>query len=202
MSISFKAEKKFSSLLDPRRQFDPAQIESEIRYDPLTQDTARICHFSGVVPQAEDMSALLESTRPHCPFCESQVGRITPKFTDEFLHGFGAQGTMVADGRLVRGEATLFPNLFPYDEISAIAAVSHAHAFDAKAMPSGLIAETIKLARDIFYPRKKKFGRIEDCVWLADLELSACIRWLPIASAYAGGLDAASRKPFGARVER
>ncbi|HTD02471.1 hypothetical protein [Undibacterium sp.] len=150
MNISFKAEKKLSSLLDPRRQFAFTQIESEIRYDPLTQDTARICHFAGVVPQSEDLTDLLESTRALCPFCGPQVGTVTPKFTADFLSGFHAAGSAARDGRLVRGEATLFPNLFPYDEISAIAAISREHALDAKAMPAQVIADAIMLARDFF----------------------------------------------------
>lgn len=158
MSIFFKLEKKLSKLLDPRQQFAYAEIESEIRYDPLTRDTARICHFAGIVPQSEDLGALLEATRAHCPFCEQQVARITPKFTPEFLRGLpGADaaatddtGSQVRDGRLVRGEATLFPNLFPYDEISAIAVISRAHAWDAQAMPAQAIADVVMLARDFF----------------------------------------------------
>ncbi|MES2104839.1 MAG: hypothetical protein V4634_12540 [Pseudomonadota bacterium] len=161
MSISFKTEKKLSSLLDPRRQFALTQIESEIRYDPLTQDTARICHFSGVVPQAEDLTALLESTRASCPFCEPQLARITPKFTADFLQGFHAAGSAVRDGRLVRGEATLFPNLFPYDEISAIAAISHEHAFDPQAMPAPSIAAVIMLARDFFVHARQTSSQLD-----------------------------------------
>ncbi|MFZ6648409.1 hypothetical protein ACO0LO_21985 [Undibacterium sp. TJN25] len=150
MSISFKAEKKLTGLLDPRREFAFTQIESEIRYDPLTQETARICHFSGIVPQPEDLTEILESTRQHCPFCLPQVTKITPKFPPAFLQNFRAEGSVVSDGRLVRGEACLFPNLFPYDEISAIAAISHQHAFDAAAMPVRAIADAILLARDFF----------------------------------------------------
>lgn len=160
MTISFRKEAKLSSLLDPRRQFEFAQIESEIRYDPLTQDTSRICHFAGIVPQSEDLAALLESTRAQCPFCEAQVGRITPKFTPEFLEGFHAAGSAVSDGRLVRGEATLFPNLFPYDEISAIVAISRAHALDAKAMPAQVIADAIALARDFFRHARQRSDQL------------------------------------------
>ncbi|WP_394781512.1 hypothetical protein [Undibacterium sp.] len=162
MSIFFKTEKKLTGLLDPRREFAFTQIESEIRYDPLTQETARICHFSGVTPQPEDLAALLESTRAQCPFCLPQVTRITPKFPPEFLQDFSSAGSAVSDGRLVRGQACLFPNLFPYDEISAIAAISHEHAFDSAAMPVHAIADAIMLARDFFQHARHAAGQPED----------------------------------------
>ena len=47
MSIAFRSEKKQTVLLDPRQDFARAGIESEIRFDPLTGDSARICHFTG-----------------------------------------------------------------------------------------------------------------------------------------------------------
>jgi galactose-1-phosphate uridylyltransferase len=150
MSIVFRAEQKLTALLDPRQGFARAEIESQIRFDPLTGDSARICHFTGMAPQAPDMEALAATTRNGCPFCAEQVHRVTPGFPPEFLQGFAAAGSAVAAGRLQRGEATLFPNLFPYDDISAVAVMSAAHYLEPERIPAAVVADTVKLARDFF----------------------------------------------------
>jgi UDPglucose--hexose-1-phosphate uridylyltransferase len=51
-------------------------------------------------------------------------------------------------GRLRRGAARLFPNLFPYDEFSAIVVLcdEHFHAMDA--IPSRLVVDGLTAARD------------------------------------------------------
>lgn len=154
MSIGFRSEKKLTALLDPRHDFALAEIESEIRFDPLTGDTARLCHFTGMVPQWPDMVALAASTHAGCPFCSERVNRVTPRFPEAFLAGFAPQsstaGSRVSDGRLQRGEATLFPNLFPYDDISAIAVLSDAHYLAPQSIPVVIVADAIKLVRDFF----------------------------------------------------
>jgi len=150
MSIAFRSEGKLTVLLDPRRDFARAEIESEIRFDPLTGDSARICHFTGMTPQPPDMAALAAGTRVGCPFCPEQVNRVTPRFAPEFLQDYAAAGSAVVDGRLRRGEATLFPNLFPYDDISAVAAMSQAHFLEPAQLPVAVVADAIKLGRDFF----------------------------------------------------
>lgn len=150
MSLAFRSEKKLTALLDPRHGFMRTEIESEIRFDPLTGDTARICHFTGMTPQAPDMAALAASTHHGCPFCAERVSQVTPKFTPEFLQGFAATGSAAVDGRLQRGQATLFPNLFPYDDISAIAVMSEAHFLPPADIPPMVVADAVKLARDFF----------------------------------------------------
>lgn len=150
MSIAFRSEKKLTVLLDPRHDFACANIESEIRFDPLTGDSARICHFTGMTPESPDMAALAATTHAACPFCCDKVQRVTPRFAPDFLRGFSAAGSAAVDGRLQRGEATLFPNLFPYDDISAIAAISDAHYLAPESIPAVIVADAIKLARDFF----------------------------------------------------
>jgi UDPglucose--hexose-1-phosphate uridylyltransferase len=137
-SIRFHVEKKIARLHDPRRNFELSEIESEVRYDPLTRDTARICHFA--LPQRElpDLSALIESTRGSCPFCPPVLERVTPRYPDALLSG----------GRMRRGEAVLVPNIFPYDDVSAILIVSRAHHVPLDRVPGALLADALKLARD------------------------------------------------------
>ncbi|MEO7030802.1 MAG: hypothetical protein ABI351_01805, partial [Herbaspirillum sp.] len=150
MSVLFHNEKKFTTLLDPRQAFAPARIESEIRFDPLTGDSARICHFTGLVPQMPEMETLAASTQHICPFCSPQVAQVTPRFSPDFVANFDNAGSHVVDGHLRRGEASLFPNLFPYDDISAIAVMSAAHYLPSDALPIAVVADSVKLARDFF----------------------------------------------------
>ena len=148
-SIRFRTEKKFARLHDPRRNFELAEVESEIRFDPLTGSTGRICHFSlGNLP-LPDLSDIVAETAAVCPFCPGKVESITPRFPEDFVPG----------GRMRRGGALLFPNLFPYDDISAVAALcpEHFHAMDA--VPERVVCDGLGVARDFFLLARE---RVED----------------------------------------
>jgi LAO/AO transport system ATPase len=78
--IEYRVQKKISRIHDPRRNFELTEIESEVREDPLTGETARICHFSFPKREVPDLAPLAESTRANCPFCRKIEGsrRATP----------------------------------------------------------------------------------------------------------------------------
>jgi galactose-1-phosphate uridylyltransferase len=76
----------------------------------------------------------------HCPFCPGALLRVTPRFPEDLL----------SEGRLQRGEAVLFPNLFPYDDISAVAAISERHFLPMNAIPSQIIEDAVGIAREFF----------------------------------------------------
>lgn len=136
--LEYRATRKLARIHDPRREFALSEIESEVRYDPLTGDSARICHFAFPKRELPDLSALAERTRNGCPFCPDSVERVTPRYPVEVL----------PEGRMRRGEALLVPNLFPYDDVSAIVSMSHAHFLAMDAMPPAIVADALKLARD------------------------------------------------------
>ena len=136
--IEFRVTKKLARIHDPRKDFALAEIESEVREDPLTGDTARICHFSFPPRKLPDLGDMVEATRAACPFCPGKISQVTPRYPDALLSG----------GRAQRGEATLFPNLFPYDDLSAIIVMSSAHFVPMDALPAPMIADALKLARD------------------------------------------------------
>jgi UDPglucose--hexose-1-phosphate uridylyltransferase len=100
--IRFRAEKKFARLHDPRRNFELAQVESEIRFDPLTGSTGRICHFSLANLPVPDLSAIIAESRAVCPFCPEKVESITPRFPED----------LVPAGRMRRGRPCCFPTCF------------------------------------------------------------------------------------------
>jgi len=63
---------------------------------------------------------------------------VTPRYPADLL----------PEGRLRRGEALLVPNLFPYDDVSAIVSISRTHFLAMDAMPVAIVADALKLARD------------------------------------------------------
>ena len=87
-----------------------------------------------------DLDAIVSSSRAVCPFCPGKIEDGTPRFPED----------IVAGGRVRRGEALLFPNLFPYDDLSAVAILcrEHFHAMDA--IPAKLIRDGLGVARDFF----------------------------------------------------
>lgn len=138
VALEFRRARKTARLHDPRRDFALVDIESEVRYDPLTGESARICHFAYPKRERPDLSALAEATRANCPFCPEAVERVTPRYPEDVIPG----------GRLRRGEAVLAPNLFPYDDVSAIVALCAAHHVPMAELSPDMIANGLKLARE------------------------------------------------------
>jgi galactose-1-phosphate uridylyltransferase len=136
--VEFRAERKAARLHDPRKGFELATVESEVRRDPLTGESARVCHFALTAAPPADLAALVAASRAHCPFCPDKVEAITPRFPDALVPG----------GRLRRGDALLFPNLFPYDDVSAIAVLCAEHFHPMDAIPERIVVDGLTAARD------------------------------------------------------
>ncbi|MCP5420597.1 MAG: hypothetical protein H6970_04185 [Gammaproteobacteria bacterium] len=138
--LVFRKEVKVGRQYDPRQQFALSTIESEVRYDPLTGNSGRLCHFVFNTPPPSDLQAIIATSAAQCPFCPDKVLSATPRFPVE----------MIPEGRIQLGEAVLFPNLFPYDDISAITALSSEHFYPMDDMPVSMIADGLCIARDFF----------------------------------------------------
>ena len=77
----------------------------EVRVDPLTGHSSRILPERGLMPANDfDLEALARDSQPRCPFCFGRINELTPKLLP----------AIQPDGRMVRGEAVLFPNLHAY----------------------------------------------------------------------------------------
>ena len=117
MPIQFVRQEKVARFLDPRKEFQETTIPCEMRWDPLTGHSGRVAHGLGFQIQPLDVQPLIAVSQTTCPFCPERIFTVTPKFPPE----------VVPAGRLQQGQAVLFPNLVPYDEHSAVAAMSQAH---------------------------------------------------------------------------
>jgi galactose-1-phosphate uridylyltransferase len=105
-----------AEILDPRRDFAVSRTEVEIRWDPLTGHTSRVVGAPrGLMPpNEEDLEEIGRQTAEGCPFCGDRLNAQTPRFPPD-LH---------PEGRIRRGDAVLFPNLFAYSRFSAVSVYS------------------------------------------------------------------------------
>jgi UDPglucose--hexose-1-phosphate uridylyltransferase len=131
----FRRKTVVARILDPDRGFEPADVPVEIRWDPLTGHTSRLLVGRGLLPPATlDVRALADATRAGCPFCPESIAERTPRLDT----------ALVPEGRLRRGEAWLFPNLFPYGRHSVVSVYSpQRHFLSLASMTSRLVADNL-----------------------------------------------------------
>jgi hypothetical protein len=65
--MEFKAQKKETVVLNPAKEMARRSIPSEIRQDPLTGRTARICHFMKLQWEKPDFEKIVAGTEKTCP---------------------------------------------------------------------------------------------------------------------------------------
>jgi len=116
--IRFDTWAEKATFHSPLAGMDLAHSEVQVRRDPLTGQTAVASEdlakkaelFFGTTDweRAEELAA---RTKPGCFFCREAVEKGTPRYPDELLPG----------GRLERGPALVFPNLFPLAAVHAVA---------------------------------------------------------------------------------
>ena len=101
--MNFKTVKKQAIIVDPRHPTQPKSIPVEVREDPLTGRTSRICHFGLLKWEKPDLEKLVAGTEAACPFCPDKVLTATPLFPKE----------ITPDGRFVAGRHGSFPQPRP-----------------------------------------------------------------------------------------
>jgi len=138
--MQFESIKKETVILNPQKEMARRSIPSEIRVDPLTGRTARICHFMELKWAKPDFDALVAGTEAWCPFCEGKVHTVTPCFPAE----------LIPAGRLQKGDMVLFPNIAPYDSIGAVATFGSRHYIPMTEFSADLMAAAFGFAVEFF----------------------------------------------------
>ncbi len=107
----------------------------DVRVDPLTGHSSRILPNRGLMPANDfDLAALAHESQERCPFCPDRIGELTPLLPP----------TIHPDGRIVHGEAVLFPNLHAYSSHSCVSVYSpRRHYLPLADMTEGLIADNL-----------------------------------------------------------
>ncbi|MGA7173510.1 MAG: hypothetical protein WBR23_05915 [Candidatus Dormiibacterota bacterium] len=142
MNVRFVSERRFSTFRPsddaPDRQL--VRRYSELRRDPLTGRSGRVAHFVGFKLVPADLSRAVESSRAGCPFCPDRLLQVTPLLPR----------AIAAEGRIQRGEATVFPNLSPYDRHSVVVTLTREHYLPADQFTERQLADGLMAAIQYF----------------------------------------------------
>ncbi|MFH0730101.1 MAG: galactose-1-phosphate uridylyltransferase [Pseudomonadota bacterium] len=117
--LQFLQETFHSRIVLPTGEIADRPIE--IRTHPFTGRTCRITYSRGEErePGAESLPAPppFATDRDNCPFCRVRLATHTPQLPP----------ALCPQGRMIRGTSTLFPNLFPYGQYSAVSLFDDEH---------------------------------------------------------------------------
>ncbi len=138
MPIKLIIKKDSASFLDPNDSFAEKKQELEYRIDPLTGDMGLVKDLRFTAPPKPDLTGIIAKSRSVCPFCPDQAEKKTPKFIPAFLR----------QGRIKVGEATLFPNLNPYNPYSAVAVVCRQHHVGLTEFTTPMLADAFLAGRE------------------------------------------------------
>jgi len=138
--MKFEAIAREAVLLDPSDNLARKHIPNEIRRDPLTGKTSRICHFRELSWKKPDLDQLVAGTESWCPFCPDKVLKVTPCFPEE----------IIPEGRMILDDKVLFPNIAPYDMLSAVATLGKRHYIPMTEIEPRRIADGFRLAVKYF----------------------------------------------------
>ena len=138
--MKFDAIIKETVIRNPQEDMAERRIPSEIRFDPLTGRTARICHFMGLHWEKPDFEALIAGTEAWCPFCPDKVLQVTPCFPRD----------LIPEGRLQKDDMVIFPNIAPYDGLGAVTTFGAQHYIPMTAFEPERIAAAFGFAQEFF----------------------------------------------------
>src|SRR5208282_984026 len=74
----------------------------------------------------------------NCPFCPELRGKATPRFASRIL----------PEGQLIRGEAMLIPNLYPYDVHSGVTIMTDDHVVSLEKLTGTRVSDALSLGVD------------------------------------------------------
>lgn len=132
MGLKFLKKEEWFTFSDSKG--DAIERKTEVRICPVTGETSRIIFDGGLVVTPPDYSKVAEETSgAKCPFCPENLLKMTPMFPKEIAE----------EGRIFHGEATVFPNLFPYSKHNGVVIFSGQHYIRLEEF-------TTKLLKDAF----------------------------------------------------
>lgn len=132
--MEFTCHNLIAEMLDAETG-EPIRASIEVRIDPLTGHSSRILPERGLMPASDfDLVAFARDNQPTCPFCPERIERLTPRLPRSIHPG----------GRIVRGEAILFPNLHAYSSHSCVSVYSpQRHFLPLADMTERLVADNL-----------------------------------------------------------
>ncbi len=130
---------------NPLKGFDRVPISLEIRKDPLTGYVSVINNFlknkQKLLFPDTDYNYLEEigtSSKEKCFMCDERWDKLTPYYPEDFL----------PDKRPIKGNALLFPNLYPLSKFHAVVRLGSKHFRKMNELTSEILRDGLILARD------------------------------------------------------
>jgi galactose-1-phosphate uridylyltransferase len=115
------------------------EVTVELRRDPLSGEQARVTPRRPVSRLAGETRLQEVPAEPGpCPLCPEHLPTLTPRLDPRVF----------PERHLERGEATLFPNLYPYGRWSAVIALTTAHLVPLDAYTVAHYTDGLLLARE------------------------------------------------------
>lgn len=152
--IQFERRTEAARFHSPLTGMELAEDRIEIRLDPLTGMTAVA---SAGLEAKEEMflgrtdwaytDLLVSRSREGCFFCPEKVLEATPRYPEELVPG----------GRISRGRALVFPNLFPLAQVHAVVTFPERHFLRPSEFTVSLLEEGLGAALD-FVRRASAFS--------------------------------------------
>jgi len=149
--INFQIIEQESVFLDPRKDFSPTVERFQVRVDPLTGQTGHFSHFGAIKPQKLNLEFYSRpEVKGFCPFCLENRKKATPKFMKD----------VVSEGRLMRDEACIIPNLFPYDIHGGIVIMTDEHVVPVEGLTTRRLVDAFLLGIEFL----KRIRSIDPCL--------------------------------------
>lgn len=117
MSVEFKKIRSQVRLMNPFKGHALDEIPFEIRFDPLTGETGRVFDLPFKAEKPDVADIVDRSRKIFCPFCPAALEKSTPEFPKD----------LIPEGRIKVGNATLIPNLAPFEKHAGVAIFSQEH---------------------------------------------------------------------------
>lgn len=131
MTITFKSIKGAARLQNPLKNFTLDEIPFEIRFDPMTGETGRVFDLPFKAERPDVSETVRRSRDLFCPFCPETMEKSTPLFPKE----------VVPEGRIKVGDASLIPNLLPFDKYAGVCVFSPRHYISIEEMTPETMAD-------------------------------------------------------------
>ncbi|WNF38205.1 hypothetical protein RJD24_07190 [Bacillaceae bacterium IKA-2] len=154
MGIQFQSKEEWFHFYDGKG--NRIDRKTEIRFDPLTNESSRIVFDPGLNFTAPDyQEEALSTGGENCPFCKENLLKLTPVFPKEIAE----------QGRIFKGEAVLFPNLFPYSKHNGVTTFSNEHYvkladFTTEMIKDAFMAAQIYIQKVIEHDKEAKYASI------------------------------------------
>jgi len=162
VKIPFETVESCFTILNPQNNFAEETHKVVVRKDPLLGDTSAYNPFLRDKAKAffgdndpELVRRLVEESSKTCIFCAERIEKTTPKYPP----------AVVPEGRIRRGEALLFPNLFAVGKYHAVVALSASHFLKLSAFTNEIVADGLSVVRDFI----QAVYRIDESVQFATI---------------------------------